>query len=42
MFSDMFIKSKTQMQVANELGVSQITVSRMEKKIIFKFFKKYT
>lgn len=39
--SDRFFKSKTQMQVANELGVSQMTVSRMEKKIIFKFKKEY-
>lgn len=40
--SDRFFKSKTQMQVANELGVSQMTVSRMEKKIIFKFKKEYS
>lgn len=38
---DRFFKSKTQMQVANELGVSQMTVSRMEKKIIHKFQKEY-
>jgi RNA polymerase sigma-B factor len=39
--SDRFFHSKTQMQVANELGVSQMTVSRMEKKIIYKFKKEY-
>jgi len=39
--SDRFFQSKTQMQVANELGVSQMTVSRMEKKIIHKFKKEY-
>lgn len=38
---DRFFQSKTQMQVANELGVSQMTVSRMEKKIIHKFKKEY-
>lgn len=39
--SDRFFQSKTQMEVANELGVSQMTVSRMEKKIIYKFKKEY-
>ena len=34
-----FFDSKTQMQVAKELGISQMTVSRMEKKIINKFKK---
>jgi RNA polymerase sigma-B factor len=36
---DRFFKNKTQVSVANELGVSQMTVSRMEKKIIKKFRK---
>ncbi|SCY63130.1 SigB/SigF/SigG family RNA polymerase sigma factor [Alkaliphilus peptidifermentans] len=36
---DRFFKNKTQMQVADELQVSQMTVSRMEKKIIEKFRK---
>lgn len=39
--SDRFFNSKTQMEVATELGVSQMTVSRMEKKIIHKFKKEY-
>ncbi|KAB3533820.1 SigB/SigF/SigG family RNA polymerase sigma factor [Alkaliphilus pronyensis] len=34
---DRFFKNKTQMQVAEDLQVSQMTVSRMEKKIIEKF-----
>ena len=34
-----FFENKTQVKVANELGVSQMTVSRMEKKIIKKFRK---
>jgi RNA polymerase sigma-B factor len=38
---DRFFESKTQIQVANELNVSQMTVSRMEKKIIKKFRKEY-
>ncbi len=38
---DRFFESKTQIQVANELDVSQMTVSRMEKKIIKKFRKEY-
>lgn len=38
---DRFFNSKTQIQVANELNVSQMTVSRMEKKIIKKFRKEY-
>ncbi|SFI19990.1 RNA polymerase, sigma 37 subunit, RpsB/SigB [Tindallia magadiensis] len=36
---DRFFESKTQMQVATTLQVSQMTVSRMEKKIIEKFKK---
>lgn len=36
---DRFFSHKTQMQVADELQVSQMTVSRMEKKIIEKFRK---
>lgn len=36
---DRFFKNKTQMQVAEELKVSQMTVSRMEKRIIEKFRK---
>ncbi|GAB6085960.1 SigB/SigF/SigG family RNA polymerase sigma factor [Alkaliphilus crotonatoxidans] len=36
---DRFFGHKTQMQVADELQVSQMTVSRMEKKIIEKFRK---
>lgn len=38
---DRFFKNKTQIAVADELGVSQMTVSRMEKKIIKKFQKEY-
>jgi len=38
---DRFFDSKTQIQVADELGVSQMTVSRMEKKILKKFEKEY-
>ncbi len=36
---DRFFSQKTQMQVADELQVSQMTISRMEKKIIEKFRK---
>lgn len=39
---DRFFSHKTQMQVADELQVSQMTVSRMEKKIIEKFRKELT
>lgn len=39
---DRFFKNKTQIQVADELGVSQMTISRMEKKIIEKFRKELT
>jgi len=39
---DRFFDSKTQIQVADELGVSQMTVSRMEKKILKKFEKEYS
>jgi RNA polymerase sigma-B factor len=38
---DRFFQLKTQIQVAEELGVSQMTVSRMEKKIIKKLRKEY-
>ncbi len=38
---DRFFNNKTQIHVADELGVSQMTVSRMEKKIIKKFQKEY-
>jgi RNA polymerase sigma-B factor len=38
---DRFFYNKTQIQVANELNVSQMTVSRMEKKILKKFKKEY-
>ena len=34
---DRFFKGKTQMKVAKELQVSQMTISRMEKRIIEKF-----
>jgi len=37
--NDRFFENKTQIQVAEELNVSQMTVSRMEKKIIKKFRK---
>lgn len=37
--NDRFFENKTQIQVADELCVSQMTVSRMEKKIIKKFRK---
>ena len=36
---DRFYNNKTQIQVAKDLNVSQMTVSRMEKKIIEKFKK---
>ncbi len=36
-----FFNGKTQIMVANELNVSQMTVSRMEKKIISKFKEEY-
>lgn len=38
---DRFFKNKTQIQVALDLGVSQMTISRMEKKIIRKFRKEF-
>ena len=34
---DRYFKRKTQVDIANELGISQMTVSRMEKKIIERF-----
>lgn len=36
---DRFFKRKTQSQIAEKLGVSQMTISRLEKKIIEKFKK---
>lgn len=38
---DRFFKNRTQMHVANDLGVSQMTISRMEKKILGKIKKDY-
>jgi len=38
---DRFFKNRTQIQVASDLGVSQMTISRMEKKIIKKFRKEF-
>lgn len=38
---DRYFKKKTQIYIAEELGVSQMTVSRMEKKIIEKFRREY-
>ncbi len=36
---DRFYNMKTQSEIANKLGVSQMTISRLEKKIIAKFKK---
>lgn len=36
---DRYFKKKTQVDIANDIGMSQMTVSRMEKKIIEKFRK---
>ncbi|OPJ55467.1 SigB/SigF/SigG family RNA polymerase sigma factor [Alkalithermobacter paradoxus] len=36
-----FVENKTQMTIASEMGVSQMTVSRMEKKILSKIKKEY-
>ena len=36
-----FVDGKTQQQIAAELGVSQMTVSRIEKKIKAKFKEEY-
>lgn len=38
---DRFFKNRTQVEVASELGVSQMTISRMEKKIIKRLRKEY-
>lgn len=38
---DRFFGNKTQMAIANELGVSQMTVSRIEKKVLSKLKKEY-
>ena len=37
-----FVEGKTQQQIAEELGVSQMTVSRIERKIKAKFKEEYT
>lgn len=39
---DRFFESKTQSEVAEDLGVSQMTISRMEKKILKKLKKEYS
>ncbi|MZQ74788.1 MAG: SigB/SigF/SigG family RNA polymerase sigma factor [Peptoclostridium sp.] len=39
--NDRFFSNKTQMAIANELGVSQMTVSRIEKKVLSKLKKEY-
>ena len=36
-----FVEGKTQQQIAQELKVSQMTVSRIEKKIKMKFKEEY-
>ena len=36
---DRYFNNKTQVSIANELNISQMTVSRVEKKIIEKFRK---
>ncbi len=36
---DRYFMKKTQIEIANDLGISQMTISRMEKKIISKFRK---
>ncbi|MBN2899232.1 MAG: SigB/SigF/SigG family RNA polymerase sigma factor [Clostridia bacterium] len=38
---DRFFNNKTQIQIAEELDVSQMTISRMEKKILNKFKKEF-
>jgi len=38
---DRFFNNKTQMTIATELGVSQMTVSRIEKKVLSKLKKEY-
>ena len=38
---DRYFDNKTQMTVAKELDISQMTVSRMEKKILTKLKKEY-
>lgn len=40
-FKDRFFKNKTQSSIAKELEISQMTVSRLEKKIIEKLKKEY-
>ena len=35
--TDRYFNNKTQIVVANELNVSQMTISRIEKRIILKF-----
>jgi RNA polymerase sigma-B factor len=39
--TDRYFNNKTQIVVANELNVSQMTISRIEKRIILKFKKEY-
>lgn len=39
--SGRYFENKTQMEIADELGVSQMTVSRLEKKILEKLRKEY-
>ena len=36
-----FFKQKTQMKIAEELNISQMTVSRIEKKVLSKIKKEY-
>lgn len=38
---DRYFKKKTQIDIADEMGISQMTVSRLEKKVIEKFRKEY-
>lgn len=40
-FNDRFVEDKTQSLIAKEIGVSQMTISRLEKKIISKLQKEY-
>ena len=40
-FKDRFYLEKTQAAIAQELNISQMTISRLEKKVIEKFKKEY-
>ena len=40
-FKDRFFFDKTQSSIAKELGISQMTVSRLEKKVVEKLKKEY-